>query len=158
MFNKKITMEEFAHGVYFAGIARYNHFLDYFKEQEIKINTEKMIFVTGLINERIFEKILKDENIKIEGNLLDAIIEELNITVPEGISPKGREKVLNYIQKVNKDIQEIMNKENSKISDTIDYFLKEITYEPISKDKNIENEFTKWEQECKDLIKKFKLN
>ena len=149
-------MEEFAHGVYFAGIARYNHFLKYFKEQEIKINNEKMIFVTGLINERIFEKILKDEDIKIEGNLLDAIIEELNITVPENISPKEEEKVINYIQKVDKDIQKIMNKENSKISDTIDYFLSEITEDRIKLD--IEHEFIEWEQECRVLIKKFKLD
>lgn len=161
MFSKEITIEELAQGIYIAGIAQYNKFVDWFEKKGIKINSKKMMFITGLINEKIFEKILKDEKFKLEGNLSDEIIKKLNDTIPLIELQEIRENVEEYIQVSNNKIENILKKDNSDHLDIINYFLSEILFPPIDLDginRRLSIEFIEWECDCQDLIRKFKVN
>ena len=160
MFSKKITMEEFAHGIYLAGIAQYNQFLNWFREKEIAVDYKNLVYIVGLINAKMVDKVLVDEKIIIKGNLDKSIIKELKETVPEDMTKEENEEAARYVQTAYDRINEIINKDNGTILDTINYFLFEVTTE-MKENKEIVSDieylFKEWQNMCYDLIKKFKI-
>ena len=159
MITKELTMEEFVYGVYIDGITQYNGFLDWFRKRKIMVDFDNLLFVTGLINAKMVEKALDDENVKIEFNLIDEVIKHLNETVPVDMSEEERKEVAEYIQTKNDEIKDLFTI-NNNISNIVNYFISEVAYKPI-KNKRINNKlnqkFKDWQDFCCDLIRSIKM-
>ena len=129
MFKSKINEGELIMCIYTFGYNQYQHLFEYFEQNNIKFDSN-YLFINSIVlfSVNIFKIIIEKmpKKIKMNLNISDETSNLINQTFIDNLQSLNIDSLRMYVSDVDMTYKKLIGKGNTKILDTVEFFLNDI--------------------------------